>query len=269
MIQRMEIAAGSAVLAAESHGTGDPVVLLLHAGVTDQRSWAGVIDALPAHRCLTYDARGYGRTTYEKDDGWSSVEDAIAVLDAYDVPAAVVVGSSVGGRTALDLALTQPDRVRALVLVAPAISGAPEPVHEPAVDTLGKRQEELWEQGDLDEVNRIDARIWLDGPSAPEGRVTGEARELFLDMNRVALAAEQPGEERRDVAAWHRLAEIQVPTLLLLGELDLGYLADHSRHAAEQIPGSRLLTLPGVAHLPHLEGDPTTLREIAAFIDSL
>ena len=38
------------------------------------------------------------------------------------------------------------------------------------------------------------------------------------------------------MAAWHRLAEIQVPTLLLLGELDLGYLADHCRHAAEGIP---------------------------------
>src|SRR4029078_8697134 len=40
-------------------GGGEPTVLLLHAGVTDQRSWAHVVDALPGHRCLTFDARGY------------------------------------------------------------------------------------------------------------------------------------------------------------------------------------------------------------------
>jgi pimeloyl-ACP methyl ester carboxylesterase len=102
----MEITSGSATLAAESHGEGEPTVLLVHAGVTDQRSWAPVVEALPGHRCLTYDARGYGRTTYEQEDGWSPVEDAVAVLDAYGVGSAVVVGCSMGGRTSLDLALT-------------------------------------------------------------------------------------------------------------------------------------------------------------------
>ena len=112
----MEITSGSAVLAAESVGSG-PDVLLVHAGVTDQRSWAGVVDALPGHRCLTYDARGYGRTTYQPEDGWSPVADAVAVLDAYDVGRAVVVGASMGGRTSIDLTLQHPDRVSALVLI--------------------------------------------------------------------------------------------------------------------------------------------------------
>jgi pimeloyl-ACP methyl ester carboxylesterase len=88
----MEITSGSAVLAAESTGSG-PDVLLVHAGVTDQRSWAHVVDALSGHRCLTYDARGYGRTNYQREDGWSPAGDAVAVLDAYDVDRAVVVGS--------------------------------------------------------------------------------------------------------------------------------------------------------------------------------
>ena len=107
----MEITSGSAVLAAESAGDG-PDVLLVHAGVTDQRSWASVVERLPGRRSLTYDARGYGRTTYEPEDGWSSVGDAVAVLDAYDVAQAVVIGSSMGGRTSIDLTLLHPDRVR-------------------------------------------------------------------------------------------------------------------------------------------------------------
>jgi pimeloyl-ACP methyl ester carboxylesterase len=264
----MEITSGSAVLAAESTGSG-PDVLLVHAGVTDQRSWAHVVDALSGHRCLTYDARGYGRTTYQREDGWSPAGDAVAVLDAYDVDRAVVVGSSMGGRTSIDLALSHPERVRALVLIGPAVSGAPEPTYEPEVLALDETWEAAEAAGDLDVVNEIEARVWLDGPTAPEGRVTGAPRDLFLQMNRRALAADETGEQSADVSAWDRLAEIGVPTLLLVGEHDLRYIHENCAHAARTIPGARLVELPGVAHLPHLEGDQRTIAEIAAFVAAL
>jgi pimeloyl-ACP methyl ester carboxylesterase len=264
----MKVTSGSAVIAAVEHGSGSPDVLLLHAGVTDQRSWGHVVDALPGNRCLTFDARGYGDTTYSPEDGWSHVDDAVAVLDAYDVGSAVVVACSMGGRTALHLALTHPERVRGLALVAPAVSGGPGHVYEPEVQVISDASDAAWDRGDLAEVNRLDAHVWLDGPLAPEGRVRGEARELFLDMNRIAIEAEEPGQERADVEAWDRLAEIAVPTLLMIGDLDLQYLKDNVAHAAATIPDVRLVELPGVAHLPHLEGDERTLREIAAFVGS-
>jgi pimeloyl-ACP methyl ester carboxylesterase len=264
----MEITSGSAVLAAESTGSG-PDVLLVHAGVTDQRSWAAVVDALSGHRCLTYDARGYGRTTYQREDGWSPAGDAVAVLDAYDVDRAVVVGSSMGGRTSIDLALSHPERVRALVLIGPAVSGAPEPTYEPEVLALDETWEAAEAAGDLDAVNEIEARVWLDGPTAPEGRVTGAPRDLFLQMNRRALAADETGEQSAEVSAWDRLAEIGVPTLLLVGEHDLRYIHENCAHAARTIPGARLVELPGVAHLPHLENDERTIAEIAAFVAAL
>jgi pimeloyl-ACP methyl ester carboxylesterase len=262
----MKITSGHAVLAAEEHGSGSPDVLLVHAGVTDQRSWRHVIDALRDHRCITYDQRGYGRTTYEKEDGWSNVDDAVAVLDAYDVDSAIVVGCSMGGRVSLHLTLAHPERVKALVLIAPAITGGPGHVYEPEVQAISDASDEAWERGDLDEVNRLDARVWLDGPLAVEGRVGGEARELFLEMNTIALHAEEPGEERSDVEAWDRLGEIAVPTLLMIGDLDLHYLKDYVAHAETAIPNARVVELPGVAHLPHLEDDELTLREIAGFV---
>lgn len=265
----MNVTSGSAQLATESHGDGEPSVLLVHAGVTDQRSWRHVVDRLPDHRCLTYDQRGYGRTTYEHQDGWSGVEDAVAVLDAYDVDSAVVVACSMGGRVALHLALTHPERVRALVLIAPAITGGPGHVYEPEVQALSDASDAAWERGDLDEVNRIDAQVWLDGPLAPEGRVGGAARDLYLDMNRIAIEADEPGDQRGDVEAWDRLGEIAVPTLLMIGDLDLSYLKDYVGHAAAAIPDARLVELPGVAHLPQLEGDERTLSEIAAFVASV
>ena len=264
----MEITSGNAVLAAESAGAG-PDVLLVHAGVTDQRSWTRVVDVLPDHRCLSYDARGCGRTTYEPEDGWSSVDDAVAVLDAYDVAKTTVVGASRGGKTSLDLTLTHPDRVRALVLIGPAISGAPEATYEPEVLALDEEWEAAEERGDLEAVNRLEARVWLDGPAAAEGRVSGATRDLFLEMNGRALAADEPGTQRDEVAAWDRLAEISVPTLLLVGDLDLQYIKQGVSHAAATISGARLVELPGVAHLPHLEGDERALTEIAGFLASV
>jgi pimeloyl-ACP methyl ester carboxylesterase len=265
----MKVTSGSATLAAESQGSGTPDVLLVHAGVTDQRSWRHVVDRLPDQRCLTFDARGYGDTTYLAEDDWSAVDDALAVLDAYEVGSAIVVGASMGGRTSIDLALTHPDRVRALILVGPAVSGAPEPTYEPEILALDEEWEAAEARGDQTAVNRIETRVWLDGPTAPEGRVSGAVRDLFLDMNARALDADDPGERRDDAAAWDRLSEISVPTLVLIGEHDLQYIRANCAHLVENIAGARLVELPGVAHLPHLEADEKTLSEIAGFVGSL
>ena len=256
------------MLAAESTGSGADV-LLVHAGVTDQRSWRHVVDALPGHRCLTYDARSYGRTTYVPEDGWSKVTDAVAVLDAYDVERAVVIGASMGGKTSIDLALLHPDRVRALVLIGPAISGAPDSEVEEGVKPLEAALIAADEAGDLEELNRVEAHIWLDGPLVPEGRVGGAVRELFLEMNGIPLAAVDPGDDDSGVVAWDRLSEISVPTLILVGEHDLREIREGCEHAAREMPHARLVELPGVAHLPHLENDERTLAEIVAFVSSL
>lgn len=265
----MQITSGQALIATESHGTGEPTVLLAHSGVNDQRSWRHVVAALPDHRCLTYDARGYGRTTYRAEDGWSPAGDAVAVLDGYGVESAVVVGSSMGGRTSIDLALTHPERVRALVLIGPAVRNAPEPTYEPEVLALDDEWEAAEERGDLEALNRLEARVWLDGPTAPEGRVQGAARDLFLEMNALALAADDPGKQGDDVAAWDRLGEIAVPTLVLVGEHDLQYIKANCARAAAVVADVRLVELPGVAHLPHLEGDARTIAEIKAFLAAL
>jgi pimeloyl-ACP methyl ester carboxylesterase len=258
---------GKAQLSIEQYGTGSGDALLMHAGVTDQRSWTPLVDLLAGHtRCVSFDRRGFGRTVYEAEDGWSPVTDAVAVLDGTGVDRAVVIGASMGGRSALDLVLTHPERASGLILIGAAISGAPPPVLDPEVRRLDEQGDAALERGDLAEVNRIEAHVWLDGPLVAEGRVGGPVRDLFLEMNAAALAAADPGEEDRSIEAWDRLGEIAVPTLVLVGEHDLRHVRDNARHLAAGIAGARLVELAGVAHLPHFEADPATLREIEAFV---
>jgi pimeloyl-ACP methyl ester carboxylesterase len=263
---------GRARLAYETTGIeGGADVLLLHAGVNDRRSWRRVVERLAGrHRCVAFDARGYGETTYEREDGWSPVADAVAVLDAAAVERAVVIGCSMGGQGAVDLTLAHPGRVAGLVLIGAAVRGAPHPdVQEGPAAELERRMEAADAAGDIEEVGRLDAWMWLDGPGSEEGRVDGPARELFLEMNDRALRAEEPGEDAELPAAWPRLGEITAPTLVLVGRLDVEDIQVIDEQAAALIPGAELKFLDGVAHVPHLEGDPATLAAISAFVDAL
>ena len=213
---------GSARIAYEVEGAGPPV-MLVHAGVTDRRAWWPVVEALkPTHTTLTFDQRGFGDTTFTPEDH-SPVDDALAVLDHAGIEEPVaVVGCSMGGRLALDLTLARPERVSQLVLIGSACRGAPGPDEWPeSYREIGLALDAAEEAGDLDEVNRLEAWLWLDGPSAPEGRVTGPPRTMFLEMNRWALGADDPGDEIERPSAWDRLHDITVPTLVLIGELDL------------------------------------------------
>jgi pimeloyl-ACP methyl ester carboxylesterase len=238
-------------------------VLLLHAGVTDRRSWRLLIERLDA-RCAAMDLREYGETTYEHEPGWSRVSDALAVMDAAGMARPVVVACSMGGAAAIDLTLAHPDRVAALCLIGTAVRGAPYPELTEGPTAALKTQIEATE--DIDEANRLEAWLWLDGPTANEGRVTGETRDLFLEMNERAFRAPDPGPQAELPDAWPRLGEIAVPTLLLVGRLDAEDIIAINEPLPDLIPGARLQWLDGVAHLPHFEGDPTTLDAIAEFV---
>ncbi len=261
---------GTARIAYDVRGTG-PAVLLLHAGVTDRRSWDPLVDAIGAgRRAIAYDRRGFGTTTYEPEPH-SQLDDAGAVLDAVGVERAILVGASNGGRVAIDLALHRPDRVAGLVLIGTAVRGAvetPEEGSPQAVQDLIAAYEAAEAADDPDELNRVEAHFWLDGPVALEGRVQGAARDLFLEMNGVALRAQDPGAEADPGAAWDRLGEIDVPTLVLCGALDV-FSLPISEHVSTSIPGATYEVLEGTAHLPHLEGHGRCLGAIASYLSEV
>src|SRR6185503_5456368 len=107
------------------------------------------------------------------------VDDLLAVLGAVSPAApAWLVGSSMGGGVALDAALQAPDRVAGLVLLAPAVSGdfgSGEEAFSAATNGLADAIDAAWTGGELEECNRLEVRLWLDGPTEAEGRVSGAA----------------------------------------------------------------------------------------------
>ncbi|HRE60436.1 MAG TPA: alpha/beta hydrolase [Micropepsaceae bacterium] len=237
-------------------------VLFLHAGVCDSRMW-GVNARLLAmsRRVAAFDRRGFGQTQ-SPDEPFDAVSDVTAVMDGLGMERAVLVGCSMGGMVALDVAVTHPSRVAGLVLINAAVSGATEPddsAHQPrsllaALEAAGRAR-------DLDRINELEAQLWLDGPFEAPGRVSGAARALFLDMNAKVLAHPPLTQERPPPGAYAHLGALKIPALVLTSPLDLWVMQRISETIAASIPGAELKALPGTAHLPSLEA-PSLLQPI-------
>jgi pimeloyl-ACP methyl ester carboxylesterase len=213
-------------------------VVMLHSGVTDRRSWYAVADLLEdAADVIAYDRRGYGASEVGDLD-FRHLDDLLEVVDRLATGPVLLVGNSMGGGLALDFALTHPDRVTGLLLLAPAISGAPEPTEIDAASLiLDERIDRAVADGDSDEVVRLDVWMWLDGPTGAEGRVTGAARRLAEDMGRQIHshhADESAGGSGVD--AWSQLDTISAPTVVPAGSLEAAGRAAAER-ALRAAPG--------------------------------
>jgi pimeloyl-ACP methyl ester carboxylesterase len=250
------------VLAGERRPSpGAPSVVLLHAGVADRRAWGAVIDELGDDRLdlIAFDRRGYGETP-RGGDGFTHVADLVAVLDAAGAERAVVVGNSMGGALALDLALTRPERVASVLLIGGAVSGMTdegEPVDwtpDEATGAILSAFERAEQAGDIEEQVRLELHLWLDGPAMPEGRVGGAPRELAAAMNRRVLQNGTAGSDGdAGLDTWHRLGEITAPVLATWGSFDLPPDVPFYELAAQRLPNAESRVLEGVAHLPSLE----------------
>jgi len=175
-----------------TYGEGGPKLVLLH-GLTATRRYVVMGSrALERadHRVVMYDARAHGSSEGGDDYSYTRLsKDLLAVLDDRGIERAVLAGASMGAHTLTAFALAHPERVRALALIGATVRGAPEIATEGRTAALAAQIDAAWEAGDVDETNRLEAWYWLDGPGGDEGRVEGEARELFLDMNDGALRA--------------------------------------------------------------------------------
>jgi pimeloyl-ACP methyl ester carboxylesterase len=246
---------GSATLPAVTAGPDDGVpVVFLHAGVCDHRMWLMQVEAVAdaGYRALAYTRRGFG-DAQSPDDAFSHLDDLESVLAQSGIHAAVLVGCSMGGGLAIDFALRHAGRTAGLVLSGTAITGG-----DYHLSDTDKQMEAVLddaeERGDIEYQNKADAHAWLDGPRSANGRVTGDVRELFFDMNLRALS-KQPRltQETKRPSARDRIGDVAAPTLLVAGDLDFNYILTRHEGLSEDLPNAFATIIEGTAHLPNLE----------------
>ncbi len=231
-------------------GSGAPV-LLLHGHTFDRRVWDDVVPALleAGLRLIRPDLRGHGLSTRTESGYLPShhAADMAAVLDAAAVDAAVVVGFSLGGGVALEMALAQPDRLRALTLLAPTLPGRP---FEPAfMDSLRQVARVARTEG----IRAAMTGPWLDSPlfAYPFSKPGLRARvsDLVADFPGAEYLASERDRAEHEWTVPERLGEISVPTVVAVGERELPGFTAYAEAAAAGIPDARLERIPGCGHL--------------------
>ncbi|HEX9944228.1 MAG TPA: alpha/beta fold hydrolase [Thermoanaerobaculia bacterium] len=245
----------------EARGEGTPMVLL-HDGLLPSATWDGQVDAFSrSFRVIRYDRRGYGRSEPPKGP-YSDIDDLHAVFEALKIARAVVVGCSSGGRLAVDYALAHPDRVEALVLVGPVVSGLPYSEHFLRRTIANYRP--LYQERNVEEL--IDN--WARDPYLIDAANTAAKERLrkLLATNRGPLERNNPESRPPDRPAIGRLNELRVPTLIVVGASDIPDVHAHAGVLEAGIHGARRAIVPGTGHLVHMEKPEVFNREVLDFL---
>jgi 3-oxoadipate enol-lactonase len=235
-------------------GSG-PAVVLLHSTAADSRQWDGQRGPLAAQRTvITPDLRGYGKSPLPAGS-YSHAGDIVDLLDHIGLQTTALVGSSGGGKVALQIALRAPERVSALVLLCASADGV-----EPTADLLAfaEREGALLDAGDVAGATELNVATWL-GPEADDA-----ARESLRVMQehafRVQLATGQDSHEQEHPV---ELSHITAPATVICGGHDLEFFRVVARHLASTLPHALYIELPWAGHLPNLERPAETTALIA------
>ncbi len=234
----------------EIAGSGEPTVVLLHGGMLDCRMWDEQFELLAkTNRVLRYDASAHGKSTLPPDVYWDHT-DLRELMNQLGIERAVLIGLSLGGKTAIDLALEQPERVEAIVAVSTGLSG-----YRFTSDFYLEQRDimiQAWRAGEFDTVVEGFQRSWTDGPDRMPEDVDPEVREKVRMMARNGLEHAMEGR-LIDPPAVERLAELELPMLLIVGELDMPGIHEIADMVVAANPNAELVVVPGVAHMVNME----------------
>ncbi|BCJ46560.1 hypothetical protein GCM10010168_61990 [Actinoplanes ianthinogenes] len=248
----------------------DPPLLLLAGEASSMDWWDDEFCrrlAAGGRFVIRYDHRDTGRSTpFPAGAAYSGVDlmnDALGVLDALGVPAAHLVGLSLGGALAQRIAVEHPHRVLTLTLIGTSAGLGPDAVPVLAgVGAVAVRTPAATEvrlRTATDEVDWSDRRAAVaeliaevksrGGPFTPdEPQLRRLAERVFDRSADLGAARLNHREAGYGPPVRDRLAGIEAPTLILHGTLDQRFPAEHPRELARVIPGARLVWLEGVGH---------------------
>jgi pimeloyl-ACP methyl ester carboxylesterase len=214
----------------EREGEGFPVVLI-HPGFWDSRVWDPQFDAFSRfHDTIRYDLRGYGRSD-PPGRPYSELRDLLTLLERLDVRRCAIVGCGSGGRLAIDAAIAAPEKIDAIVPVAPVLSGYD--WQDEGLRALVDEVDDAVRAGDLRRAMDIELAVWAPLSAADPGtgvRAIAMDNVAVLELDHVMVEEPPP--------ALPRLREVEAATLIVVGDRDLGEIHAIADLVARSVPGA-------------------------------
>jgi 3-oxoadipate enol-lactonase len=222
-----------------------------------------------SHRVLRYDLRGFGRSPIGSGS-FSNARDLIELIEQQELENASLVGVSIGGRVALEVALARPELVEALVLVG---AGLPNGDWSAEMKAADEAEGAALERGDIDAAVEVTLRTWVDGPRRAPDDVDPAVRARVAEMQRRAYELQLPvwetAEEELLVSDLpDRLGEIEAPALVLVGEEDVPDIHEIADRLVRELPNARRASIPDAAHVPSMERPREFDELVLEFLDA-
>ena len=259
------IQANGQTLYYEVHGEGEPLLLVMGLAA-DTMAWAMQVPAFSAHyRTIIFDNRDVGRSSmaagpYEITD---MAQDTLALADALELESFHLVGVSMGGAIAQEVALAAPDRVRTLTLA----------MTWPRGGAWAAKLSELWSARveHMSREERVDELMLLTLSEDFFENADGVAwlRDVMLQnphpQSADAFARQLDASSRHDTR--ERLGRLAIPTHVIGAEHDILVPVWKSSELAELIPGARLSVIDAGPHGANLENAEEFNRLVLDFLD--
>jgi len=272
----------------EIHGEGEPLLLVEGLGYSSWMWFKQIPDLSREYKVIVFDNRGVGNT--DKPDMEYSVEmmadDAAGVLKTLDIESANILGISMGGFIAQEIALKYPNVVKSLVLGSTSFSGR-DVMHKGSNSLLGAFVE-LWGimpamlefsgKGNSPMTNSFDVNLEKKIRYGLSLAFTPEYFDSHADeIDRIVewrLANPQPFYAwKRQLRAGmkfdatDRVPQIKVPSLVVTGSEDRIVPPESSKRLSELIPDSRFIQIEGTGHLSFIEKAPEFNKIVLSFLD--
>ncbi len=254
-------------------GAGTPL-LLVHGFTGAKEDFADVLDGFADRgwHAVAPDLRGHGASDAPEDEEAYSLDamadDLVALVDALGWDSFALLGHSMGGMVAQVLALRGTGRITTLVLMDTGHGPVDHVPHDLAALAVS-----VVRSGGIEELMALAAQVDLPDPTPAEARVR-EERPGYVAFGDRKMRASSPAmyaamttellgtPDRLDA-----LAGLDLPTLVVVGEEDAGFLAPSER-LAEAIPGAVLEVVPDAAHCPQFENTDRWWRAVSRFLDA-
>lgn len=252
---------GQRIHYSDSGGSG-AAVIFSHGFLMDLSMFNAQVETLSGEfRCIAWDERGFGRTPVKGPFSyWDSANDAVALLDYLQIDKAVFVGMSQGGFLSLRAALSHPQRVSGIVMIASESGAFSEEQIEAHTALFGQ-----WQRtATLGELAHTVASLIIDDPA-----IASEWIEKWNAFDRSTL--HEPLQTllfRDDIS--DRLEEIICPVLVVHGENDQAIPIQAAEALRDRVPDCRgLVKVAGAAHAPNMTHPETVNAAISTFLHEL
>jgi 3-oxoadipate enol-lactonase len=249
----------------EVAGTGQPVVLI-HGFTLDTRMWDQQFDVFARrYQVVRYDVRGFGRSAVPARKPYAHHDDLKALLDHLGIVHAHILGHSMGSGIAADFVLAYPEMADSLISVGAVVHG---------LEWLPEFREFFRSLFATAQASGVAAakEQWLHGPvfaaAMAEPDVASRVAHIVNDYSGWRWLNDNPRDPLQPPAS-ERLEEIQIPTLIVVGEREMPNVIQMADQLQARAPDVRRVTIPGAGHMPNMEDPVGFNRAVLGFLTSV